>query len=355
MGGSEHLTSAIIQNDKSSNKHIILVMQGNSDYQDYCEKVLNLDFINLQTNSNSFFSVPKWTKLIQVIIKQKPDLIHSYMYDSSLYARILSFFFRIPILIYVVNTYTRKIFRRSLVNFLLSFITDNVIVCSNDVKRDVLRFDRIHPKKIITISSFAIFNFKKEFLPNVRQNLKIKKDDFVLLSIARLVEQKGLIFLFEAVDLLVNIYKLQNIKLVMIGDGPLMNSLSLYICQHNLRKHIFLIGEKNNLNPYLTQSDLYVDSSLHAGLNIASIKAMEAELPIVITDVGGARQLVDEGKFGYLVKASSASSIARGIEWFYNDKKIIDKSRYQFLKSHFSDEVAAKKILMLYFKIFKNA
>ena len=201
------------------------------------------------------------------------------------------------------------------------------------------------------VSSFAVLDFVRDFSVDFYKKLGIGSKDFLVLSIARLVEQKGLFNLVDAIDLCVNIHKIKNIKLVIVGDGPLFVSLRDKISQLNLEKHIFLVGQLTNLNPFLTRANVYVDSSLWAGLNVSSIKAIEARLPLIITDVGGARELTLDGKYGLLYNLDNIFELSHLIEKVYLGEYKFNPKALSFIKKNFSDKSAAKVIIDIYTKL----
>ena len=347
MGGAENITLAIIRNDKKHN-HIVLVFQGLTDFQRYCQKHYGVKFLNLFWTTNSILSITNWRSLFEIIKKIKPSIIQSYMFDASKYARIAGLFLRIPVVIYVVNTYKNKIFKRGLINFLLSFATEKIIVCSEDVKDSVMIFDKIKEDKITVLPSFIMSDFKKDYTFNISQSLGLKKTDYLGLFIARLVEQKGIDYLIDAIYICVKQKKMLGLKLIIVGDGELKDKFLLKIKELKLEKHIFLVGEINQLNPYLTQSNIYIDSSLWAGLSVAAIKALEASLPLIMTDVGGARQLTDNGRFGYLCEPGNAKSLATVIEFCFRNKIAKNLKSKNYTSKNFSDRVMVKKVIKIY-------
>ena len=353
MGGSESITLSIINNDKKHD-HKIIVIQGYTSFQKSCEDKYKINFFNLNCEKNFFSSLFILISLISITLKLRPDILQSYMYDASKYSRILGLFLRIPVVIYVVNTYERKILTRSIINFFLGFITDKVIVNSLDVKNDVLRYDRISKNKLILINSFATLDYKKETDTNIRKSLGIKKTDFLLLFIARLVKQKGINYLIEAIAICLQSKKKSSLKLIIVGDGPLKNELQLKINNLNLTKNIFLVGEKENLNPYLSEANIYVDSSLWSGLSVSAIKALEASLPLIMTDVGGAKQVTNNGEFGYLCEPANSRALADLISFSYENNVCKNIKSNSYAKLFFSDLPNSKKIIYIYEKILSN-
>jgi glycosyltransferase involved in cell wall biosynthesis len=200
-----------------------------------------------------------------------------------------------------------------------------------------------------------MFDFKKDYTHNIRKSLGIKKSDYLALFIARLVEQKGIDYLIEAVNILVHRKKMLNLKLIIIGDGELKSKFTLKIKQLNLTNHIFLVGEINHLNPYLTEANVYVDSSLWAGLSVAAIKALEASLPLIMTDVGGAKQLTNNGQFGYLCDPKNSQALATLIEYCYKNKIVKNIASQRYAKRNFSDSVMVKKVIEIYKEILNKS
>lgn len=353
MGGAENITLSIIRNDHKY-KHVIVVLKGKTDFQKYCQQKYKLRFINLNFKTNSFFSISNWKSIFRLIEKHRPLIIQSYMYDASKYARFISLFYKIPVVIYIVNTYSHKKIKRAIVNFLLSFLTKKIIVNSEEVKSDVIKYDKVSEKKIILIPSFANLDFKKDDSLNLRKKFEIKKNDYMFIFIARLVEQKGLDFLINSTKICIHDKKIKNIKLVIVGDGPLKNSLISQIDKLKLKRHIFLVGEETNLNPYLTEADAYVDSSSRSGFSVAAIKAMEASLPLIMTDVGGARQLTGNGKYASLCPSNDAYAMSALMCSYVVNKKLKNSGSALYVKKHFSDITIAKKIINIYSEVISR-
>jgi glycosyltransferase involved in cell wall biosynthesis len=353
MGGAENITLSIIRNDKKY-EHVIVVLKGHTNFQKYCQQKYKIRFINLDFKTNSFFSFSNWKSLFSLVIKFRPSIIQSYMYDASKYARFIGLFFKVPVVIYIVNTYSQKKFKRGIVNYLLSFLTKKIIVNSREVERDVIRYDKISEKKIILVPSFANLDFKKDASLNLRKKFKIKKTDYLFLFIARLVEQKGLDCLIDSFAICIHEKNIKNLKLVVVGDGPIKGNLLSQIEHLKLKKHVFLAGEAKNLNPYLTEANAYVDSSIRSGLSVAAIKAMEAALPLIMTDVGGARQLTNNGKYGDLCPPNDAISLSSLLSSYALNKTTRKLDSTNYVRKHFSDIVVTKKILNIYSKIIQK-
>jgi glycosyltransferase involved in cell wall biosynthesis len=352
MGGSENLTISIIRNDKVF-QHIIVVLDGHSDFQKYCEEKYKIFFINLNLKSNSFLSLQNWKTVFITMKKIQPDLIQSYMYDASRYSRLLGLALNIPVLVYVVNTYSYKKIRRGFFNFILSFLTHKVIVNSEEVSREVGIIDRVPFNKIVLLESFSSIDFKKNNNLQLRRKLNIKKNDYLFLFIARLVEQKGIDYLIDAFNICVNKNKIKELKLVVVGDGELLTHFLEKIINYKLTEHIYFVGEDPELNPYLTEADAYIDSSIRSGLSVAAIKALDANLPMIMTDVGGVQKLSSNGKYVKICPPADSYALSIAIMNYFRSKTYTNIGAHQFARSRFSDILATKNIVALYKEALK--
>jgi glycosyltransferase involved in cell wall biosynthesis len=205
----------------------------------FCKEKYQVEFVNLYWKNNNFFILHNWLNLAKKLRMYKPDLIHGYMFNASKIARFFGIFYSLPVVIYIVNTYRHKKFKRGFINHILSFFTAKILVSSHDIKTDVFNFDKVPANRVEVISSFAVFDFVEDLSVDFYKKLDIRDDDFFLLSIARLVEQKGLFNLIDAIDFSVNIRKIKNLKLVIVGNGPLDHPLRNKITELKLEKYIF--------------------------------------------------------------------------------------------------------------------
>lgn len=347
MGGAENITLTLIQNSPEVS-HIVLILGRKGEYQEFCEQQYGINFINLNWSRRGILRWKNWKSLHQKINEISPDLIQTNMYDASLYGRVIAFILGVPVVMFVANTYNKKKHIRGFVNSILGIFTKKIIVCSDDVKKDVLRYDKISNRKIVVIPSFTKLDYVPDLTGQVRASLGLSSADYLGLFIARLVPQKGIEYLIQAIELCVYKHGLHDIKFVLVGDGLLSQDLRNMINSKNLNQYFFLVGEKLKLNPYLTEADFYVDSSLFSGLSLAAIKAMEAGLPMIMTDVGGAKMLLNNGDYGYLCPSANADALAQKILMLHRSKPPRNSKAMMHIQEKYSDKSLSLKMIETY-------
>jgi len=138
-------------------------------------------------------------------------------------------------------------------------------------------------------------------------------EPFRLLSVGRLSAPKGYPILIEAIALLRE--RGRNVKLTMVGEGPLRTVLEGQIALRGLGELIHLAGACNHdrVVDFYDSSDAFVLSSFLEGIPVVLMEAMAMELPCVATWITGIPELIEKDVEGLLVPPASASAIADAV------------------------------------------
>jgi glycosyltransferase involved in cell wall biosynthesis len=100
-------------------------------------------------------------------------------------------------------------------------------------------------------------------------------------------------------------------KLVILGDGPLRNELTVLVAARNLGDDVLLPGFVADIRPGLLASDLFVLTSTSEGFGNVIVEAMAAGVPVVSTDCPhGPREILENGALGELTPVGDAAAIA---------------------------------------------
>jgi len=133
-----------------------------------------------------------------------------------------------------------------------------------------------------------------------------------LIAAGRLAPWKGFADLIRAMHVLAARRKL---KLLILGDGPLRGELEKMISDLNLGDSVALLGYVANPLKFFTRADVFVLSSHVEGLPNVLVEAMMCGCTPVSTDCPtGPREVLENGKFGYLVPMRDPNALAVGIE-----------------------------------------
>jgi glycosyltransferase involved in cell wall biosynthesis len=141
---------------------------------------------------------------------------------------------------------------------------------------------------------------------------------------------------------------------VIAGEGKLMSGLRELTAQLGLERDVFFIGRCEKVAELLSVSDLCALSSSAEGFSNAILEYMAAARPVVVTDVGGAREAVIEGETGYIVPSGDYQQMAeRIIELLCDPKRAREMGERgkSIVEEKFSCERHLANTLDLYFKM----
>lgn len=125
------------------------------------------------------------------------------------------------------------------------------------------------------------------------------KADINLIIISRLVVQKNINIVIEAMKLLDN----KNLKLSIVGEGGEFSKLESEIHDLNLQNQVQLLGkiDNNKISQFLLTADIFIQASDYEGLPHSLLEAINYEVPILSTETGGCKDLLNDGERGFII------------------------------------------------------
>jgi glycosyltransferase involved in cell wall biosynthesis len=146
---------------------------------------------------------------------------------------------------------------------------------------------------------------------------RVFPDKVTLFSAGRLARQKGFIHLIEAASLLAE--RRSDLAFAVAGKGRLEGVLKQAVERRGLDRQFRFLGFVDSVDPYLKGCDVFVLPSLFEGMPNAVMEAMALGKPVILSDVNGARELVEDGKSGIIVPPADAGALAGAIERLVDD------------------------------------
>ncbi|MGB0715496.1 MAG: glycosyltransferase, partial [Phycisphaerae bacterium] len=128
-------------------------------------------------------------------------------------------------------------------------------------------------------------------------------------------------------------------RLLIIGDGPLRDSLRQLVNDLKLQTQVIFTGARENIRRELSAIDLYVCASHNEGLSNALLEAMAARRAIIATKVGGNVDLLEDGRWGRLIMPGDTGELAAAIRefWHNHDTRATAGDRAAIRAAQFSD------------------
>ena len=157
-----------------------------------------------------------------------------------------------------------------------------------------------------------------------------------LVVVSRLVNQKNIDIVIKAVKRIED----KNILLNIVGDGPEVNYLKNLVKEKSLNKRVSFIGKIKNseLHNYLEDADIFIQASNYEGLPHSILEAINYEIPILSTEVGGCSTLLNKGERGYIIPMPvSEVEISEEIRKIINNKDEA-RSKAKLAKNYLNQE-----------------
>jgi glycosyltransferase involved in cell wall biosynthesis len=196
---------------------------------------------------------------------------------------------------------------------LLSHVAYKVVGVSDRTLKDLHRYERIAPAKLVRIANgIELGAFDRSIDRSAkREALGLPATGPLIGVVARLDEAKGLSYLLQALPRLVS--RFANLRVVVAGTGALLDTLRAEAAALGVAGRVSFLGLRLDVPELLHLFDVYVLPSVREGLPMGLIEAMAARRAIVATDVGGVGTLIQSNVTGLLTPARDPDALAEAI------------------------------------------
>lgn len=357
-GGAERLCLDICnQLQKRDDVQIRLITFSEENYYPFLTESLDWHVIPASVRLSVFHkNVLDIDALQNAIEDYAPDVIHTHLFEAEIVSRSCNYpqakwfshchdnmrqfrNFGIKTLFnkQLMTNYFEKryLFSRYSVNGGTTFIA-----ISHDTEQYFHRTAACSPVKFLP-NAIDYATFYQKLSRTIGKKLR-------LVTVGSYQAKKNQKFLIEVARILCN----RNIdfELHLLGDGELYADITQRIKENHLDTMVFQHGNVDSVETYLWQSDIYVHPAYYEPLGLVLLEAMAAGLPVVTLDGKGNRDIIIEGKNGYMLYEQNTEVFADRILEIWNDKQ-----KYQQM-SEFAQEYAkqydikpyVEKLLELY-------
>ena len=226
---------------------------------------------------------------------------------------------------YFQSNNTIKSTMESFFESLLLNNSDAIIVISEFMKNEVkniLKYD-----KNILVAPPGLDKSKSKYIPKT----ELSRETLNLLYVGAVRPIKDIKTLLMALNILINDYKLNNIKLEIVGDieedKEYAKRMLEYVREKGIERNIQFHGRVNEkkLAWFYSNSDIFVFPSLWEGFGMVLIEAMYNKLPIIATNVGPIPYIVKDEEYGILFPPKDHKKMADAIRRLINSQELREK------------------------------
>ena len=317
----------------------------------------------IQRSVNPFIDIPIILRLASAI-KEKYDVVHTHTSKGGAIGRIAAWLVGIPVIIHTVHGFAFHEFSSKFITTIYCMIermlakTCHYVIFVNNFDRIRAIENRIVPEtKTITIYNgisqerleVAKFSDRNEIISQLRLNPKT----FLCVTVGRLTKQKGLQYLFRAMQIVSTQSPELNIHLAVVGDGPLRKHCEQWIKEYKVYNSVHLLGFQKQAIKWTSVADLFVLSSLWEGHSITLLEAMGCGKAIVATNIKGNRETITNGYNGILVKPADPETLAEAIIKVASDKELLVSLQRNAIKT-FEENYTINRMLNNTWLVYQN-
>jgi glycosyltransferase involved in cell wall biosynthesis len=153
----------------------------------------------------------------------------------------------------------------------------------------------------------------------VRSELGIGPSDLVIGTVACLKPQKEPENFVRVAALVAE--ELPQARFILAGDGVLRDRIDRLVRENLLSGRFHLLGWRRDIPELMSAMDVFVLTSRWEGLPCVLLEARAAAVPVVATDVGGAKEAIEEGIHGWLCPVGDTTAMARRVRAVIEDKQ----------------------------------
>jgi glycosyltransferase involved in cell wall biosynthesis len=312
------------------------------------------------TNPNPSLTKLRYLKAprrVKRLIRQfKPDLIHAHYASSYGLIGALSDFHPYVLSVWGADIFefpNKSLLHRELLKFNLKK-ADNILSTSHTMARAT----RQYISKPIKVTPWGVDlnTFRPRKVPNL-----FRENDIIIGTIKGLEAQYGVEYLIKAFQILRAKYPYLPLKLLIVGGGSLEQSLKALVKELNLADDTIFAGRisHDSVSDYHNMLSIYVALSVidSESFGVAVVEASACEKPVVVSNVGGLPEVVENGTTGFVVSPRDPEKAAEAIEKLILDKELCIKmgqAGRERVKKLYRWEDSVKQMISIYQTILED-
>ena len=304
-------------------------------------------------SSGKIYSLLNIIKLFKYV--RHYDIIHVHLFPAQYYvviAKLLTF--SKAKLIFTEHNTTNQRISHPIYKFIDKYIYryyHQIICISSEIKNILLKHTGLPPERFVVIQNGINLNWinNGSVMPKSTFHGSINESDFIVTQASAFRPQKDQKTLINAMLQLPD-----NYKLLLVGEGQLLQEIKSYVKQKHLENRVFFLGQRMDIPDILKSSDVIVLSSHYEGLSLSSIEAMASGKPFVASQVPGLTELVKD--HGILFEQGNSKALSEIILKLSKDQDFSNKIAEKCVKKSktFDISIMIDQHISLYHQVYQN-
>jgi L-malate glycosyltransferase len=337
LGGMEKVICSIINHTFSQYQHIILSLDGNNQAFQWV-KADNVERVEFHKDE-SFSQYLR--ELYREIKHASPDLLMTYNWGAT-DAVWLGRLVQVKKIIHHEHGFSieeaeKTMWKRDICRFIIYRMVSALVTVSTNLKISLQKKYWLSGNRVLLIPNGIDSDYYSSdncMRQEMRKELQFDEDDFVIVFSGRLDPVKNFELLLDVFE---HCHKVESkVKLLIVGEGPERQKIERLSMQKNLQTSLVMVGQRSEVLPYLRAGEVFLLTSLTEQMPLTILEAMAVGLPVIASDVGEIRHIIDDGKDGFLRNSGD------GVEGFASALLSLKDASDRLTMSH----AARAKIIM---------
>jgi len=229
-------------------------------------------------------------------------------------------------------------------------------ICVSDAVRDSFISAGVSPSMSAVVPNGITIRTTRHKRAPTRAQLGLSNTVPVVLTVARLTEQKGHSTLIDAVPRVLE--RMPECRFLLVGTGPLENAIRAAVLRHGIETSVSFLGYREDVPHLMAAADLLVLPSRFEGLPLVVLEAMAAGLPVIATRVCGTDQAIVNRVTGVLIPPDDPVDLAKAITELLScaaERKRLAAGGRARVCEHFNGADMASTTLEIYRSLLQSA
>lgn len=347
VGGMERLV-ADLATERTAGKTLILCLNKRGALGEAISKNVAIEVLEIPSN----LITATWAVYV-ALKKHQPDIIHCHNLQAHFFGGICAVL--LPSTKVVLTKHGQQIPSSGITSKInkLTLQKSKIIGVSSDITQLMQKWITKNKLPIEYIANGISLTpyIDKKSKDSAKSVLGINASTFCIGIVARLSRPKDHLLLIDAISVLSATYS--DIKLIIVGDGPLRSAIESYITANHYEHLVTMLGERKDIANILNALDLFALTSSSEGIPMTILEAMAASLPVIATNVGGIPQVVIDEKTGFLVEDKDKNDLVEAIQKLILQPHLrqqFGEAGHLFLQSNYS----IKQVVNKYENVYLN-
>lgn len=301
---------------------------------------------------NMLVYAKKALQVLPTLNLKKPDILHAHYASSYGLIGALSGFSPFILSVWGSDIFSfpkRSFLHKCLIKFNLSK-ADKILSTSHIMAQEI----RLYTQKSIEVTPFGI---DMEYFKPMHVESLFDKNDIVIGTVKTLEETYGIEYLIRAFKILHDKHKELPLKLLIVGEGSLKLSLKKLVKELHIENKVIFTGKVSydKVPKYHNMLTVYVSVSNSESFGVSVLEASSCAKPVVVSNIGGLSEVVEDGVSGFIVPAKNPKKTAKAIEKLVLCKDLrlkIGRAGRERVRILYNWDDNVSQMLHIYIKLF---